>query len=57
MKDFDLTEIRAARNMEEANFRFKKEGIVACRQEIGGGFKERVKAVFSKIVMKEEGRL
>ena len=57
MKDFDRTEIRAAKNMEEANFRFKKEGPVACRQEIGGGFKERVKAMFNRVVLKEEGRL
>ena len=56
MKDFDLTEIRAARSMSEANYMFDRNKGIATRQEIGGGFKERVKAMFNRVVLKE-GRL
>lgn len=56
MKDFDLTEIRAARTMNEVDYRFKKEGVVACRREFDGGLKKRVKRFIDKALMKE-GRL
>lgn len=53
MKDFDFTEIRAARNMNEANYVFDQHKDAACRQEIHGKFTERVKALFGRVILKE----
>lgn len=37
MKDFDRTEIRAARSMSEANYVFDRNKGIACRQEVHEG--------------------
>ena len=54
--NFDTTEIRAARCMSEANYVFDRNKGIACRQEIHEGRKERWKAMFNRVMMKE-GRL
>jgi hypothetical protein len=56
MKEFDLTEIRAARTMSEANFFLDRHKGVATRQEIHASRKERWKTFFNRVVLKE-GRL
>jgi hypothetical protein len=55
MKDFDTTEIRAARCMSEADFYFDRNKGIAARQEIHETRKERWKATFNRIIF--QGRL
>lgn len=53
VKDFDRVELGAVRKMEEVDHWFKRNGGIACRQEIHDTRKEKIKAWWRRIMMKE----
>jgi len=53
MKDFDITEIRAARSMNEANYFFDQHKSVAGRPVVYSRYRDQVKATYNRLMMRK----
>lgn len=53
MKDFDLTEIRAARTMGEANYILDKGKEGPGRPVVYSRYREKIKATYNKLFMRK----